>query len=242
MSRAKRALIMAAGFGHRMMPLTLTVPKPLVAVNGVRMIEGQIGVLHENGIEEIIIVTGHLAEQFNYLPEKYPGVKLIHNPDYAAGNNITSLYYAREYLGACLIMDGDIIIRDPKVLDLDYAHSTYCCTWFEDIKTEWIFRHKDWKVTECLQEGGTGWGLRSISFWTEEDGLRLKHQLAEAYEDLGIRDNYWDYVPVVLHRQDYDLGLRPLSEEAILEIDSFEELCREDPSYIEWREKNEEIC
>ena len=60
----KRAIIMAAGFGNRMYPLTLTTPKPLVKVNGVRMIDTVVDGLRSNGITEIYVVVGHLKEQF----------------------------------------------------------------------------------------------------------------------------------------------------------------------------------
>ena len=112
MERAERALIMAAGFGHRMEPVTRVLPKPLVPVRGQRIIDNQIAALHAAGVYDIVVVTGYLAEQFRGLETQYPGVKLVYNPDYDKGNNITSLYYARRYLDRpVIIMDGDILIR-----------------------------------------------------------------------------------------------------------------------------------
>ena len=89
---------MAAGLGKRMQPVTLTTPKPLVPVNGVRMIDTVIRGLHANGIHEIYVVVGHLKEQFYQLEQEYPGVKIIENPYYDICNNISSLYVAREHL------------------------------------------------------------------------------------------------------------------------------------------------
>ncbi len=105
----KRAIIVAAGIGERMKPLTFETPKPLVKVNGVRMIDTQIHGLHENGIKEIYVVVGYLKEKFCSLPSQYPGLQLIENPYYDTFNNISSLYVAREYLGDCIILDGDQI-------------------------------------------------------------------------------------------------------------------------------------
>ena len=53
MPKVERAIIMAAGLGNRMHPVTLTTPKPLVKVNGVRMIDTVIDGLHKNGINEM---------------------------------------------------------------------------------------------------------------------------------------------------------------------------------------------
>ena len=72
----KRAIIMAAGEGQRMRPLTLETPKPLIKVNGVRMIESVINSLHSNGIYEIYVVVGYLKEKFAFLESEFD-VRLI---------------------------------------------------------------------------------------------------------------------------------------------------------------------
>ena len=98
MPKVENAIIMAAGLGTRMRPLTNEIPKPLVKVNGKRMIETIIQGLRKNGITDISIVTGYLADKFEFLTNKYSGLKLINNPYYQQYNNLSSLYVARNEL------------------------------------------------------------------------------------------------------------------------------------------------
>lgn len=105
------AIIIAAGLGSRLSPLTKLTPKPLTKVFGVPLIERNIRLLIEAGISEIIIVVGYKAEMFNYLT-RYQQVKIIFNDKFSEANNIYSLYLARNYLKNTFILDGDLYIKD----------------------------------------------------------------------------------------------------------------------------------
>lgn len=72
------ALIIAAGFGSRFVPLTFETPKGLLEVFGERMIERQIRQLHEAGIRDITIAVGYLKEKFEYLIDKYDEIGRAH--------------------------------------------------------------------------------------------------------------------------------------------------------------------
>ena len=113
MSKITRAIIMAAGKGTRMHPITETIPKPLICVHGKRMIDTIIDALHENGIDEIYVVLGTWKKHFKNLPNEVNGITLIENPYFDTCNNISSLYVAKDYISNAIIIDGDQIITDP---------------------------------------------------------------------------------------------------------------------------------
>ena len=239
MKTVKRAIIMAAGTGTRMRPLTDTVPKPLIRVKGERMIDTVIQGLNANGIKEIYIVTGHLREQFESFREEYPGVELIANPYYADCNNISSLYMAREHLEECMILDADQMIRNPEVLNPAFTLSGYNAVWCEGETKEWLMDVRDGVVTGCSRTGGRhGWQLYSISRWSKEDGQRLKAQLETEFEGKRNRQIYWDDVPMFCYPDTYRLGIYPMRREDVTEIDTIEELAAEDPIYRADAEKN----
>ena len=232
MHKASRAVIMAAGRGERMHPLTEKIPKPLIRVGGKRMIDTVIEALHVNGIYEIYVVVGYLKEQFGQLEEEFPGVTLIENPYYDTCNNIASLYMAREHLEDCMILDGDQIIFEPAALAPEFERSGYNAVWTDKETTEWLMTVEDGIVTGCSRTGGKrGWQLYSISRWSAEDGARLRGHLELEFEVRGNRQIYWDDVAMFCHFDEYSLGIRPMGKSDCLEIDSLEELKAADPSY-----------
>ena len=232
MHRAKRAIIMAAGLGNRMRPLTLETPKPLVRVNGKRMIDTVIDGLHEQGITEIYIVVGYLKERFRELQDSYPDIVLIENPYFDQCNNIASLYVAREHLSDVIILDGDQMIYDSDILRPEFEHSGYCCSWTDEETDEWLMQVEDGIVTSCSRNGGKkGYQLYSVSFWSAEDGDRLRRHLEQEFDVKRNRDIYWDDVAMFCYPKESQLGIREIPKGALTEIDNLEELAAIDQSY-----------
>lgn len=223
---------MAAGEGRRMLPVTLHTPKPLVRVNGVRMIDSVIKALRQNKIQEIYIVVGYLKEQFAVLEQEYPEITLIENPDYKSCNNISSLYAAREHLEEAMILDGDQLIFEPAVLHREFERSGYNCIWTSEPTKEWLLSLRNGIVCGCSRNGGReGWQLYSVSRWTKQDGKKLKKYLEQEFVVNGNKQLYWDDVALFCHPEEFQLGITEMKRGDIVEIDDLEELAAIDRNY-----------
>ena len=105
--KPRNAIILAAGFGMRMVPINFSTPKALLEINGERLIERQIKQLHEVGVTDITVVVGFMKENFEYLIDEY-GVDLVVNEDYSVKNNIHSLRLVSDRLSNTYIIPCDI--------------------------------------------------------------------------------------------------------------------------------------
>lgn len=236
MNQVKRAIIMAAGTGTRMRPVTLHTPKPMISVNGVRMIDTVIQALHANHITEIYVVVGYRKEQFQPLTQQYPGLTLIENPYYDTCNNISSLYMARAYLEDAMILDGDQIIYNKDILRPEFTNSGYNAVWTDTHTDEWLLTVESGIVTHCSRTGGEkGWQLYSISRWSAEDGRKLRRHLEIQFREKQNRQIYWDDVALFCYPEEYRMGIYEMQKGDIVEVDNLRELADLDPSYQKYR-------
>ncbi|NLH37828.1 MAG: phosphocholine cytidylyltransferase family protein [Thermotogaceae bacterium] len=116
-----KALILAAGMGTRLRPLTDKIPKCLVQVNGVPIIAKQIENLVDNGIKDIYIVSGYKSDMLDgVLKEEYPFVNMIVNTNYDRTNNMYSAYLTRDVLygNEFILMNGDVFFDESVVSEL----------------------------------------------------------------------------------------------------------------------------
>lgn len=232
MYSVERAIILAAGIGKRMQPVTFTKPKPLVCVNGIRMIDTALDALIYNGISEIYIVVGYLKDQFEVIKRKYPMVQLIENPYYKSSNNISSLYVAREHLKNAIILDGDQVICNKEIMTKKFERSGYNCVWTDEETKEWLLRIKEGVIVECSRMGGKrGWQLYSVSRWAEQDADKLKKHIEYEFEVKQNRDIYWDDIALFCYPQEYELGIMEMQNGDVVEIDDLKELAFRDASY-----------
>ncbi len=228
--RAKRAVFIAAGFGSRLVPITFNTPKPPVRVKGTRIIDHLLDACLEAGIEEIYIVRGYLAEQFDQLLYKYPTVKFLENPVYNEANNISSSMIAKELLSNAYVFEADLLLSNPKIIT-KYHYTSDFLAIKKDRTDDWCFEVKDKVITEEKVGGEDCWQMVGISYWNEEDGRKLANDIPEVYSMPGGKERYWEQVPLVYKKKNYAVEVRECFEEDIVEIDTFKELKQIDPTY-----------
>lgn len=218
-----RAIILAAGMGTRLRPLTLETPKALTIVNGKPLLERQIEYLNDKGITDITVVTGYLAEKFNYLKSKYD-VKLIYNEKYDKYNNIYTMNLVKELLGDSYVIDADIYLN-RNFFDNTVKKSTYFSPYRNSFENEWKLICNTSNEVQGIDivEKGEGHILAGVSYWSERDSEIIKKELASMVNNDNFMDYYWDDI-VRMNIDKLNIDIIKLDEEDIFEIDSLEEL------------------
>lgn len=228
--KVKRAVFIAAGFGSRLAPITFNTPKPLVRVKGVRIIDHLIDACLKAEINEIYIVRGYLAEQFDQLLYKYPMIKFLENPVYNEANNISSALVARHLLSNAYVFEADLLISNPDIIK-KYHYTSDFLAIKKDRTDDWCFEVKDGVIKEEKVGGENCWQMVGISYWNEADGEKLSDDIAAVYASPGGKERYWEQVPLVYRKENYAVEVRECFDEDIVEIDTFRELKEIDSTY-----------
>lgn len=228
--RVKKAIFLAAGFGSRMVPITLNTPKPLVLVHGKRIIETLLDAVVAVGIEDITIVRGYLGEQFDVLLHKYPKIKFIENALFNETNNISSAYLIKDIMEGAYVLESDLLLYNPEIIR-KYEFSTNYCGIPVDMTDDWCFYTKKGYITKVAVGGEQCHQMVGISYWNKEDGKKMSSDIETVFKMPGGKEKYWDEVALKECQDNYNVMIKSVKSTDIVEIDTFKELKQIDPIY-----------
>lgn len=234
---SEMAILMAAGLGTRMRPLTDNVPKPLIKVHGRPMIESIIEGLKYRGVKSFIVVVGYLGEQFKYLESKYNNLKIIENKDYQTVNNISSINAVADDLICTrknvFICEADLYVSDMGLFDVKLKHSCYFGKMIEGYTDDWVFDiNEKGHITRVGKGGSDCFSMVGISWFSSLDARLLGRIIKDTYGQEGYEELFWDDV-VNDNLDKLDLIVTEISSGQLIEIDTLEELMAVDDSYME---------
>lgn len=212
----KRAVILAAGYGMRMVPINTEEPKGLLEVKGTPLIERLIKQLHEKGIEDIQIVVGFMKEHYEYLIDKYD-VNLIVNPRYSDWNNIYSLYLARNYLKDSYILPCDLWFVDNPFSSIE-DQSWYMFSNNYDQDMEWLVSNRG--TVKKVKENGNK--MVGIAYLDSLMAKKLKDFLIDRVKFQNSLDQFWE--STLIQNGGFILAPYVISDDKYTEINSYEEL------------------
>lgn len=214
----KRAIILAAGFAARMVPINLETPKALLEVNGEPLIERQIKQLHSVGITEIYVVVGYLKERFDYLIDVY-GVQLVVSSSYATKNNLHSLRRVLKHLRNAYIVPCDLWCRENPFHSRE-LYSWYMVSERQDADSAVRVNRKQELV--LTEPGKPGNAMLGISYLTAEDAEAVRNKIEQLCSDHRHDGDFWE--TALLDRDRLFVHARVVPADAVVEINTYEQL------------------
>lgn len=216
-NRTRRAIILAAGFASRLVPINVSRPKALLKIHNEPLIERQIEHLKAVGVNEIHVVVGYLKEQFDYLIDKY-GVDLIVNPDYWNKNNIHSLYLARNYLFDSYVIPCDIwSVNNP-------FNQYELSSWYmvgTDLSGK-SFARVDSRGQLKRVNNNRGNSMLGIAYFSSRDAAKMIARIEKMCADSENLSKYWE--EILFDRSKMIIDARLVCSDEIKEINTYEDL------------------
>ena len=214
----RSAIILAAGFGMRMVPINLSTPKGLLEVDGEPLIERLIKQLHEVGVKDITIVVGFMKECFDYLIDEYD-VELVVNPDYATKNNLASLSLVASRISNTYIIPSDIWC-DINPFNSHEMYSWYMISDIVENESEVRVNRKMELVKVGERSGGNA--MVGITYLLEQDANNIR-EIISKLNDSGQHDS--DFWEIALYKGDkMVIPARVVHSSNVVEINTYEQL------------------
>ncbi len=214
----QRAIILAAGFGMRMVPINTELPKGLLEVNGEPLIERIIKQLHEVGIKEIYVVVGFMKEKYEYLIDKY-GVELVVNVDYAVKNNLHSIKLVKEHLENAYVIPCDIWC-DRNPFHQHELYSWYMVSDLVDNDSNVRVNRKMELVTVPKKSGGNA--MLGICYLLKNEADIVARHIKELSQNHHYDGAFWEEALYSKNRM--IVAARVVHSSDIVEINTYEQL------------------
>lgn len=214
----QNAIILAAGFGMRMVPINMEMPKGLLEIKGEPLIERLIKQLHEAGIRDIYVVVGFMKEQYEYLIDSF-GVKLLVNPDYAHKNNLHSLKCASKYLSDSYIIPCDLWARENPFSKYE-LYSWYMVS--DEKTTESMVRVDRKKELTMVRRNEPGNRMIGISYLSKAQAELVRERLEQFCSDGRYDDAFWE--ETLYDTGHINIAAKMVRADAVVEIDTYEQL------------------
>lgn len=215
-NRPRNAIILAAGYGMRMVPINVETPKAFLEVNGERLIERLIRQLNEVGINKVYVVVGFMKEQFEYLIDDF-GVDLIVNTEYSSKNNLHSLRLAIDKISNSYIIPCDIWC-EKNPFNRNELYSWYMVSDLIDEDSEVRVNRK----CELVKTNMSGNTMTGISYLLENDAKILCENILKLDSNPSYYSNSWE---TALYQKDrMIIPARIVSSQTVIEINTYEQL------------------
>ena len=215
-NRPRRAVILAAGFGMRMVPINTETPKGLLQVHGERLMDRLIRQLHQAGIRDIRVVVGFLKEQYEYLIDEF-GVELVVNPDYARKNNLHSVDRVRSALSDCYVVPCDLYCTENPFRTHEF-YSWYMVS--EAPAPDSTVRVNRKQALIPVSENGNR--MIGICYLTADDGRKVSEKVHALCLDSRMDGAFWEEA---LYAEGKMLpAARMVPEGQVVEINTYEQL------------------
>ncbi|MBQ6150468.1 MAG: NTP transferase domain-containing protein [Mogibacterium sp.] len=217
-NKPEKAIILAAGYGMRMVPINMESPKALLEVNGERLIDRLISQLHDAGVTDITVVVGFMKDSFEYLIDEF-GAELVYNPYYSSKNNISSLSLVTEKIGNTYIVPSDIWC-DNNPFRKEELYSWYMVSDFVDDSSDVRVNRKMELVKKPSTSSGNG--MIGICYLTEEDADYVVRQINDFNTDPSYDGKFWEESLYLDDRM--IVRARVVHSSDVVEINTYEQL------------------